>query len=272
MAPMQQGKSSTFQLQEHEKSWPILVCLLGGFRVLRNGVPAYIRPGGKTHDLLQMLAVRPKHPVAREVVLDRLWPNCSQLRAGESLNSLLYSVHRTLGVSIGGATLVVRHHEGYRLNVEAGIGVDVACFEETADAGDRKRRSEDKAAAVALFHRAIDWYNGDLCIGDDVTSIVERERLRMRFFNLLVFVADYYFDRGDYFACQNYALQLLSYDPCREDAHRLIMRCCVRQGARAQAMRQYRLCQQILRTEFETQPEQATTDLFKQICLDRRST
>ena len=57
-------------------------------------------------------------------------------------------------------------------------------------------------------------------------------------------------------------------DPCREDAHRLIMRCYVRQGERAEALHQYRVCVNTLRVEFDSAPETATTILFEQIRLD----
>lgn len=271
MAPVQQGKGSTFQLHEQEKGWPILVCLLGGFRVLRNGVPAYIRPGGKTHGLLQMLALRPRHFIARETLLDHLWPDSSPSHASESISSLLYSLHKTLGECIGGAAPVVRGEEGYRLNIEVGVGVDAMCFDECVEAGSQKLHAGDKDAAIALFQRATEWYKGDLCSGDEVEAIVERERLRTRFLDLLAFLAGHYLDQKEYTASTNYAMKMLSKDPCREDAHRLLMLCYVRQGARTQAMRQYRLCQQILRAEFDTEPEQATAFLFEQIRLDRSS-
>ena len=73
---------------------------------------------------------------------------------------------------------------------------------------------------------------------------------------------------GDYTGCLSHARRLLANDPCREDAYRLMMRCYVRLGERAQALRQYRLCQTILRTEFDAVPEPATTALFDQIRLD----
>ena len=54
-------------------------------------------------------------------------------------------------------------------------------------------------------------------------------------------------------------------DPCREDGYRLAMRAYVRRGERAQALRQYRLCEHVLRREFDTAPEPLTTELFERI-------
>jgi len=61
---------------------------------------------------------------------------------------------------------------------------------------------------------------------------------------------------------------VLQHDPCREDAHRLIMRCYLRRDQRAQALHQFRVCQSILSAEFDAAPEPVTVALFEQIRLD----
>jgi len=81
-------------------------------------------------------------------------------------------------------------------------------------------------------------------------------------------VAYHAYRAADYTLCLEYAWRLLSSDPCREDAHRMIMRCYVRFGQRAEALHHYRVCESILRAEFDTVPEPATTALFEQIRRD----
>jgi DNA-binding SARP family transcriptional activator len=119
-----------------------------------------------------------------------------------------------------------------------------------------------------LYHRAVDLYQGDLCVAPDPHAVIERERLRARYLTLLMRLADDHYRACHYELCQQYVQQLLRYDPCREDAHRLAMRCYVQVGERAQAFRQYRLCQELLRAEFDAPPEPATMTLFAQIRLD----
>jgi hypothetical protein len=46
------------------------------------------------------------------------------------------------------------------------------------------------------------------------------------------------------------------------------MRCHVRRGERAQALQQYRVCVDLLRTTFRAKPEPATVALFEQVRLD----
>ena len=98
--------------------------------------------------------------------------------------------------------------------------------------------------------------------------MVEGERLRALSLTLRARLADSEYKQGDYEACLDQSLELLAADPCREEAHRLAMLCYVRRGERAQALRQYRLCEQILSGEFDAAPEAATTALFDQLRLD----
>ena len=150
----------------------------------------------------------------------------------------------------------------YRLNSEAGVGVDLARFEALALLGDRQRRAADDVAASSAYEAAIALYQGDLCGGSDLNAAIERERLRALYLTLVARLADFYQQQGDLTAALGHALRVLHLDPCREDAHRLAMRCYVRLGERAQALRQYRLCERILRTEFDMAPEAATRALF----------
>ena len=249
-------------------SWPILICLLGSFRLLKAGQPILLHGGGKTEALLGHLSLQDSHRIPRDTLLQRLWPNSETALACQSLHSLVYSLHKLIGDAIGGAAPVL-HDEGYyRLNLEAGVGVDVAGFDALVKAGDQHIGAGDLATAATAYSGAVGLYNGDMCVGTDVQSLVERELLRARYLTLLAHLADYHYGESAYIACQDYAWRLLGCDPCREDAHRMMMRCYVRQGERAEALRHYRLCVDILQAEFEAAPETATTILFEQVRLD----
>lgn len=251
-------------LSTEEGNWAVLICLLGNFRVLAAGKLLPLR-GVKAESLLCSLALREHHSIPRETLLDTLWPRTEHSLAGQSLNTLVYSLHKLLKTCLGGAAPVLHENGSYRLNTEAGVEVDVAAFEKWAKAGDQEAQSGNLNASVLARTHAVHLYTGDLSVVADVQTIVERERLRALYLTLLARLADGCYTTGDYSACLEYASQLLKRDPCREDAHRLVMRCHIQVGERAQALRQYRLCEQVLRTEFDTIPEQATQSLFDQI-------
>ena len=97
-----------------------------------------------------------------------------------------------------------------------------------------------------------------------------REHLRAHYLALLMRLASYQFDHQAYQESIELLRRLLYLDPSFEHAHRLLMRCYARLGQRSIALRHYRLCINILHSEFATIPEPDTTALFDQIRLDPR--
>ena len=250
---------------------PVWIALLGSFALLKAGRPVAAPSNGKTEALLSILAIRYKDPVPRDTLLALLWPNHDPGLAAQSLNSLVHSLRKQFKTELHGAGPLVYCDGCYRLNHEAGVGIDLAHFEVLAQEGDRALRLGETGRAMACYQRAALLYRGDLWAGIDVYAAVERERLRACYLTLLARIADYYYEQSDYSTCLTTAYRLVATDPYREDAHRLIMRCHVRDGERAQALRQYQFCVDILRAEFDMSPEPATTQLYEQIRHDPAS-
>jgi DNA-binding transcriptional activator of the SARP family len=245
--------------------------LLGGFRLLKGGEAVALRPGGKVESVLSELALNRERGIGQDGLLEAVWPSADPVLASHSLHSLLYALHRELGDALAGEAPVVRAAGRYRLNAGAGVSVDLDAFEAAASAGDAADRRGDRPAAQAAYDHAAVLYRGDLCSDGDVRHLLYRESLRARQVALLAALADYDFIAGDYPAAAARSLDLLVHDPCREDAHRVVMRCYLHMGKRAQALRQYQLCAAMLRAEFDADPEPATTELYHAVRLNRAS-
>jgi DNA-binding SARP family transcriptional activator len=196
-----------------------------------------------------------------------LWPTSAPTLGLRSLNSLVYNLHKLLGPALGSAAPVLHEDGYYQLNVEAGIGVDVVYFDRLVEEGDQLLQVGNEATAIAAYHRAAELYRGGLCIAVDAQTVMERERLLSQYLTLLMQLAEHAYNAGDYGSSLTYLWQLLARDSYREDAHRLVMRCHVRRGERGAALRQYQVCVDLLRAEFDATPERATVALFEQIRL-----
>jgi DNA-binding SARP family transcriptional activator len=251
-----------------DSACPLMICLLGEFSILNDGKPIVLHNSGKAESLLRKIALGTRQSALREVLIEALWPDSERELAAQSLNSLVYYLRKQFSDKINGASPILYANGGYRLNTEAGVFADVQCFTALADEGDRKARAGDTLASIACYRRAIRLYRGDLYAGSDLYAVIEREHIRARYLTLLARLADYYYRQQDDELCLRCAHRLLEYDPCREDAHRLVMVCHVHRGERVAALRQYRLCQDILRAEFDMDPEPSTTALFERIRLN----
>ena len=246
----------------------VVICLLGTFRLLKFGESVSLKPGGKAQSLLANLAMQTRAGLPRDQLLNLLWPTSDHALASQSLNTLTYSLRRLLGDALAGRPPVIQEDGRYRLNTEDGVAVDIAAFDAAADDGDRAARAGDEAMAFASYRGAAALYAGDLVLASDIRHVVERERLRARYLEIQARLVDLRFREGDYAEALAGSVDLLTQDPCREDAHRLVMRCYNRLGQRAQALRQYRLCREILWTEFDAVPEPATEELYELLRTD----
>src|SRR6266702_1550598 len=115
---------------------PVQVWLFGGLTVLKRGKPVTCRG------------------VARERLLAQVWPETEASLAVQSLHSLVHSLHRMLGDAIDGAMPVVHAGEIYRLNLEAGITVDINAFEALARQGNQAWQAGQWPVASDCYRQA----------------------------------------------------------------------------------------------------------------------
>jgi DNA-binding SARP family transcriptional activator len=245
-----------------------MLCLLGNFRLLVAGELIPIHPGGKSEALLSLLALQSGRRISRERLVQTLWPASDSALGLRSLNTLVYNLHKLLGPALQDAAPVLHEDGYYRLNFAAGIGVDVTHFDRLVAEGDQYMHAGDTTATHETYTCAVALYRGDLCFAADAHALMERERLRARYLTLLAQLSESHYQIGDFSTALEYLWQLLVRDPCREDAHRLVMRCYMRRGERAAALHHYQVCVDVLRTEFDAVPEAATVALFNQIRLE----
>lgn len=132
--------------------------------------------------------------------------------------------------------------------------MDVIQFERLAKAG-----KLDEAAAI---------YRGPLLDGHGVRDsafedwiLVERTRLHDLAVDLLNRFAVSQSDDAAIATAQ----RLLQLDPGREETHRLLMRLYAAAGQRAQALRQYEHCRDILQRDLQAKPDTETERLHRQI-------
>lgn len=250
---------------------PIVISVLGSVRLFLSGNPISLMPESKSAHLLTCLVLAKEHRLPRSHILEAIWPDADSALAGQALNSLNHQLNKTSARYLNGAELIVHDTGHYHLNAPDRVWIDIDHFVRWSETGRQMLTTGEVAAGMIHCQQALNLYQGDLCGDSSIQTVLERERLRVAFLDLLVRLADHYYSHHDPGKALHYIQRVLTHEPCREDAHRQAMRCYVRLGQRAQSLRHYRLCCQALAAEFDMAPEPATVALYEQIRLDPAS-
>jgi DNA-binding SARP family transcriptional activator len=149
---------------------------------------------------------------------------------------------------------------GYRVNPALRVDVDVERFERGLQAGAAAERAGDREGARSAYQQAVVLYRGDFAADApfEPWTLLPRESLRIKLVDALDRLSRIELADGRIDDCIATTLRMLDIDPCREDAHRLLMRCYAAQGRIYQALQQYELCRRVLRANVDVDPEQET--------------
>jgi DNA-binding SARP family transcriptional activator len=206
------------------------------------------------------------HP--REVLIGEFWGDSSEQKARNCLNTALWRLRRALEMDEKQQVYLLTTEVGVGFNSQSQYWLDVAVFEETlAQALKRPEHllSPEDAARLAS---ALQLYRGDLLEGIyEDWAIRAREYQRLLYLNGLDCLMRYHIQHADYERALECAHQILRADPLREEIHREVMRLHALRGNRAEAVRQYRLCQDLLEKELGIPPMPETACLYSQILL-----
>src|SRR5262245_29584711 len=233
--------------------------LFGEFRA-SVGARSILLPLRKAQALLAYLALPPGKSHSREHLATLLWGDNPDDQARNSLRQTLFALRTALGDARRLAS------DGDRVCLPPDeVEVDVETFERLA--GDGSEAALAQAAAL---------YRGDLLEGLDVAAVgfnawldATRARLRRTATVAMRRLLERQAGADAIGEAVATAERLLRADPLQEAVHRMLIRLYDRQGRRADAIRQYRACADLLRRELGTEPEPATDAAYRALVPGR---
>jgi adenylate cyclase len=239
--------------------------LFGGFRACLASGEEVVFARRKAMLLLAYLALRPDASQTRDKLTGLLWGDRGEAQARGSLRQTLTGLRKTLRAAAPPPLLV----DGDRLGLDPeAVEADVRVFE-TLSGSD----------VADDLQRAVELYRGPFLDGIALRSadgeqwlLRERERLRERLLGTLDRLLARHLREGALDQAAATVERILAHDPLREDGHRMLMQLHVQRGRRNLALRQYRLCQELLSRELGVQPEPETVRLYEEMQSERVST
>jgi DNA-binding SARP family transcriptional activator len=244
----------------------LAIHLLGPLCVSVGGVAVQDWPSARCRSLFGYLLTHRKPGPPREVLMEVFWPGSSPEASRNSLNVAIHGLRRTLR-SITDLPIVVHGGGAYRINRDLPLWLDVEDFDSHVESGRRSDDAGDLDEAMRHYEFVASLYRGDFMADDPYEdwAALTRERLRLTHLDALGRLSKLYFNVGHYTVCASLCLRIIEQDPCREDAHRRLMRCYSRQGLPHLALMQYRMCVQALADELGVEADPATTELHRHI-------
>ncbi|GCE15611.1 hypothetical protein KTT_54700 [Tengunoibacter tsumagoiensis] len=203
-------------------------------------------------------------PISKEKIITALWPEYTS-QTNQMFHLSIYHIRRLIG-----KLCLVRHAEGYSLNLKACFGEHV--WYDVQEFRAHKREAEqavvlkDDLRAKEAFLKMVELYRGDygsLFYNDWCT--VKRDELRTAYTDAHRQLAQIAWRHEAFDESAEHWSKMLHIDPCLEEAHYGLMRYYLRQGKRNQALRQYQQCKTILKEELGIQPRLSLQKLYQQL-------
>ncbi len=149
--------------------------------------------------LFAFLFDRGERGVAKDEVLELLWPDTDLARADLAFHRTLGGLRHTLDPNGGGRQVVRHQNDRYRLDTSIIDWSDVSAFSSLLD---EAGRASDPEVALSLLKDARALYRGDYLddcpfYGDSAFVEARRTALRSRFVDLLVAIGEASEERGD---------------------------------------------------------------------------
>ncbi|MBM3271276.1 MAG: winged helix-turn-helix domain-containing protein, partial [Candidatus Sericytochromatia bacterium] len=219
--------------------------------------------------VLKILLARYGKPVHREELMEMLWPEQHPEESRKLLNSAIHYLRRSLAPAgeAGREAFILRDGESYAFDVTAAHRIDTVEFETSVREAARLESRDDAAGAAAACRQAIALYRGDFLEEDRWSDwcALEREYFRERLLSLLRTATDLHVAIGDLGAAEACCRRALQVDPVLEDVHRKLMAVLWHAGRRAEALKQFEECREVLVRELGIEPLAETRALARSI-------
>ena len=225
------------------------------------------RNGPRGTSVLRMLLASPGRRCSRDLLLEEYWPGVRPETARNRLQVAVSGLRRAL-LEVSRLPLIEFADGGYRIDPAVSLELDTERFEQSLSAARRLDRSGDPAGAAAGYRQAVQLYRGDFAADApyEPWTMLPRESLRLRYLDALDRLSRIEWKVGAIGDCVATGHRMLAADPCREDAHQLLMRCYAEQGRVYQVHRQFDFCRRVLAATLDCPPAAETTRLYRYLC------
>lgn len=216
--------------------------------------------GAKSRQILEILALTPGMPVAKEQLAEMLWNGRPPRTYLATVESYVCVLRRTLRMERGRTSALATTSRGYLLRADQ-VRVDLVearrilrtAAGAPTDVGQVEQAAHAASLPLLISDHGADWV------------VAERARLERDLVEGCSRAAASALDRGDAEVAMRLAGTAVRQDPMAEDAVRTLMLAQGAAGLRADALRAYATLREVLGEELGLEPAAATHDIYLQV-------
>ena len=223
----------------------------------------------KVLTLLKILLTYDGRPVAKDTLIELLWPEAEPEAGASRLYVVVHALRRLVEPPGRSGKWVFIQNEGdrYYFNTQASCRIDVREFKALLALGKKTEATGNTEAAMAAYEAAAQLYRGDFLEDEPFAEWcwMEREELREVCLDTAKRLATLYAQAGELEQGVKHLRHALRLDPLREEFHRELIRHLWALGRRDEALRQYDTCRNLLQRELGVEPLPETQQLLRRL-------
>jgi DNA-binding SARP family transcriptional activator len=223
-------------------------------------------PGRQGRIAFVFLALNRHRSVHREELLGAIWPNDAPAQTDSALDAILSKL-RSMLKSAGFAAAGIDVNSGtVALQLPTAAWIDIEAAANALDEAEGALRRNATVEAWSLTNVAVVISKRPF-LPDAEAPWIESQRtalrsLQMRALQCLVTVSA---KNGEPLLAIQHAAEMIELDPFRETAYQLLMRMHAAAGDRAEALRVFAKCRELLRDELGVSPSPQTEAVYLEI-------
>ena len=221
--------------------------------------------GVKPRQILELLALSPGTPMAKDRLADLLWDGQPPKTYVGTLESYICVLRRSLGLTKGRRSVLATTSNGYVLDT-AGARVDLVEFRRLLS----RAASAAPAPALELTEQALEMARGTLLASESYTTWATQERncVEQELVTACVRAAGHALELRDFDKAIRLAGAALDRDRFAESAVQHLMRGLWLAGRRCEALRTYSTLRSAMVEELGLEPGAETYSLYMEILRD----
>lgn len=224
-------------------------------------------PGRQGRLLFAYLVAEQGRPVPRDELADALWGEAPPATSDKALTVLASKLRALLADrGIDGAAALTSAFGSYRLTLPDGTWVDIIAAADALRKAEAALAADDLEQAKAVATRAASLARPSFLPGEEGAWVDgKRRELEDILRRALSCLAEACLRSGDAAEAASWAEETIALEPYRETGYRQLMAAHAAAGNRAEALRVYERCRQLLATELGAYPSPETESIYREL-------